>query len=399
MPGLIAFWNFDHMENDSWNSHYDENTTEQSFPIFLKQIGDSIDYTVNDWPYDDNDSKILTDDSGPFEHAIRFNRGHIYGSVPRSLYADTPLNLHGRGAFTMVAWVKFIGERHMVAGIWDEGGWDRYKGRRQVALFTGLFNQKGVIGHVSATGAASYPQSKIDGSQYARIRAIDGQAFENDEWICMAMSYDPQQNLVKAYLNGKMTQYRLTDPVAEDVFKFTEEQISNPLFFDQSIYGPYNFVLKFNGYDLSSAGVSQHLLQVNLNEAYLVYNQDGPGKSKTKFRIDFDIRRSGRSLLDYNLIFEIEGLEQKVLLPNELKVAFGDQIYVSLEEWKNGSWKQVGSQLVKQISEGAPFTIGRALGLASEEIEHGSQLYVDGVAVFNRALRDEELQAIHFVEE
>ena len=56
-----------------------------------------------------------------------------------------------------MAWVKFVGKRHLVAGIWDEGGWDKDGGRRPIALFGGLFGSKGVIGHISATGAASYP--------------------------------------------------------------------------------------------------------------------------------------------------------------------------------------------------------------------------------------------------
>jgi len=56
----------------------------------------------------------------------------------------------------------------------------------------------------------------------------------------------------------------------------------------------------------------------------------------------------------------------------------------------------VGTSLNTKFSEGAPFTFGRALGLASEELEHGSQLYMDGVAVFNRVLSEEELLSISF---
>ena len=80
----------------------------------------------------------------------------------------------------------------MVAGIWDEGGWSKYAGSRQVALFAGLFNQKGTIAHVSATGAASFPQSSVSGSQYARLRAIDAQPFDNDQWVAMAATFNPE---------------------------------------------------------------------------------------------------------------------------------------------------------------------------------------------------------------
>ncbi|MBN1550649.1 hypothetical protein JW979_04230 [bacterium] len=111
--------------------------------------------------------------------------------MPRAQFEHTPLNIYGRNPFTMIAWVKFYGQRHMATGIWDEGGWNKYSGRRQVALFAGLFNEDGITAHISATGAASYPQSTASGSQYARERAIDGKAFVNNDWIMMVMTYDP----------------------------------------------------------------------------------------------------------------------------------------------------------------------------------------------------------------
>jgi hypothetical protein len=72
-----------------------------------------------------------------------------------------------------VARIKEIFEPWQLAGIWDEGGWDKYGGRRRIALFGGLFGSKGVIGHVSSTGASSYPQSTVSGSQYARCAWSD----------------------------------------------------------------------------------------------------------------------------------------------------------------------------------------------------------------------------------
>lgn len=104
-----------------------------------------------------------------------------------------------------------MGKRHLVAGIWDEGGWDKYGGRRQIALFGGLFGSKGIIGHISATGASSYPQSTASGSQYARCRAIDGRAFENGEWVAMAMTFDPSTKTVTVYCDGEATPTRITE--------------------------------------------------------------------------------------------------------------------------------------------------------------------------------------------
>ena len=153
----------------------DDAVVERGYPVALRRIGDPKSYTPSDWPYADEASRLPFDASGPFGYAVRFNQGYIFAEVPRSELDKTPLDVHGRQPFTLIAWVKFIGRRHLVAGIWDEGGWDKYGGRRQIALFGGLFGSKGTIGHISATGASSYPQSTISGSQYARCRAIDGQ--------------------------------------------------------------------------------------------------------------------------------------------------------------------------------------------------------------------------------
>lgn len=177
--GLIAFWDFAEMCDGTWTSRYDREIVNRGYPVVLRRIGDSKSYTPHNWPYSDEQSKLVVDSSGPFGHAVRFNKGYIFAEVPRKDFDQSPLDIHGHQPFTIIAWVKFIGRRHLVAGIWDEGGWNKYGGRRQFALFGGLFDSKGAIGHISATGAASYPQSIISGAQYARCRAIDGKDFED----------------------------------------------------------------------------------------------------------------------------------------------------------------------------------------------------------------------------
>ncbi len=233
MKGLIAFWYFSTMNPDSvWISHFDASVVDQPFTVYLKKIGNDTSYTISEWPFSDKTSAIEIDTTGPFGHAVRFNRGYIFGRVPRAQFENTPLNIHGRKPFTMVAWVQYYGQRHMATGIWDEGGWNKYSGRRQAALFAGLFRQNGITAHISATGAAGYPQSTISGSQYARERAIDGQAFQNNEWIMMAMTYSPGNNKVTALLNGEMTPLDLTDPVVQDVYQYETERAANPYHFN-----------------------------------------------------------------------------------------------------------------------------------------------------------------------
>jgi len=43
--------------------------------------------------------------------------------------------------------------------------------------------------------------------------------------------------------------------------------------------------------------------------------------------------------------------------------------------------------------------LGRALGLGTEPIDHGTQLCIDGVAVFNRVFSGKELRRLSFARE
>jgi hypothetical protein len=394
--GLIAFWDFDHAKDSTWMSYYDPKVLNHSFSLHLKRIGDPQTYSTNSWPYEDANSKLMFDDSGPFGKAVRFNKGYIYGAVERRDFDGTPLDLHGKRPFTMIAWMKFIGSRHMVAGIWDEGGWNKYAGRRQAALFAGLFGQKGVISHVSATGAASYPQSTIGGAQYARCRAIDGKPFKDNQWVAMATTYDPERGIVIAYLNGTMTPLHVTDPVAQDIYQYKDKQSANPFGFSLPIYSPRAFVLKYNGYSLKKTGISEHRLHVDLVARKLTYMQDKPtAKTAQAFRLFFDVKRQGKSILANPI--EVKGVHtRRAAIPADTRVMTSDEVWTRLETQQNGKWKQVGTVVKRKVLEGAPFTFGRALGLGSGTLGHGSQLYLDGVAIFNRILKEEELKKLSF---
>ena len=392
-PGLVAFWDWSSEEEGIWYSQ----GGDISFPLFLRRIGDTSTYSASTWPYLNAESKIQYDHSGPFGKAIRFNQGYIYGEVPRKYFDKTSLDIHGQQAFTLIAWVKFVGNRHMVAGVWDEGGWSKYAGRRQYALFAGLFGQKGVIAHLSSTGAASYPQSDINGAQYARIRAIDSMPFENHQWVAMAMSYDPEKDLIRAYLNGKTSEYHLNDPVTQSVFAYQKKQSANPYSFKGPIYSPSAMIIKYHGYKSEIGGINEHRLYVDLDRLAARYEQTGFSDVQDNLRILFDIKRKNTSILETPLSFLA-----LPLAPQEIKVlqrpASGDTLITSMEEFQSDHWKTVGSPIKRLLQEGAPFTIGRALGLASEEIEHGSQLFVDGIAIFSRVLTDQELKGISLLE-
>ncbi|MBI1373992.1 MAG: hypothetical protein GC159_14820 [Phycisphaera sp.] len=402
--GLIAFWDFTRMEGGRWTAYHDDAVTDRAFPVSLRRMGDDKSYTPDDWPYRDDKSKLAFDSTGPFGHAAGFNKGYIFGEVARDALDGTPLDVHGRQPFTMIAWMKFTGKRHLVAGIWDEGGWDKYGGRRQIALFGGLFGSRGVIAHISATGAASYPQSNANGSQYARARAIDGGSFENEQWVAMATTFNPTTGELTAYLDGVATPRVIIDSVEKSALQDLTPKAGNPYPFAWRIFSPRAFMLKFNGYDGQSTGVYEHYLNIDTETGRVDYGRTCPDASKVKatFRVRFDVMRGGRSVLPKPAVFDVTETGG-VSLPASAKMQPGDEIVTSLEsrggasgDASDGDWQRVGSAVHYHLREGAPFTFGRALGLGKGEIEHGSQLFIDGVAVFNRVLSDTELRSLSF---
>jgi hypothetical protein len=395
--GLIAFWDFSLMQDGKWTSYRDDAVVKRGYPVVLRRIGDPKSYRQDDWPYTDEQSKLMVDSSGPFGHAVRFNKGYIFAEVPRTEFDKSPLDVHGHQPFTLVAWIKFIGARHLVAGIWDEGGWNKYSGRRQIALFGGLFASKGVIGHISATGASSYPQSTASGSQYARCRAIDGRSFDNGRWVSMAMTFDPATDKVIVYCDGVATSTHITDPVAKDVFRYEEPFSSNPYCFPWPIYSPRAFILKFNGYDVESSGVFEHWLYVDSETGTITYDRScpNPKEGQQEYRVRFCVAREGKSVLPQPVEFvATEG--KRIAMPRDATIQPGDEIVTSLHIREDSGWRQVGTEIRYRVREGAPFTFGRALGLGTESIDHGTQLYIDGVAVFNRVLSGKELKELSF---
>jgi hypothetical protein len=388
--GLIAFWDFQVMKDGRWISHHDPQVIDRGYPVVLRQIGDPKAYTPSDWPHSDGEARFIVSAGGPFGKAVRFNQGHVFAEVPRSEFDGTPLDLHGNKPFTLLAWTRFVGKRHLVAGVWDEGGWDRYQGRRQYALFGGLFGSQSVIAHVSATGAASFPQSQEKGSQYARLKAIDGGSFANDQWVCMGMSFDPARKEVNAYLNGVRTPRTYADSVMQDVTGAKGPEAINPAPFPWPLFGPRVFLFKFNGYHRKDGGVGEHALHIDLDAGRLTYGRIGEPPTGTAFEIDVEIRRDGQRLGKPIVWGGVVAGSIEVKTLSQARI--GDVITARLVS----DGKQIGTEVTRTLTEGAPFTFGRALGLGAEERAHGSQLEIAGVAVFNRVLSTEELQALAF---
>ena len=278
-----------------------------------------------------------------------------------------------------------------------EGGWTKYSGGRQYALFTGLgAGPRSSQGHVSSTGAASYPQSNRPGAQYARIQPADGRDIPDGVWAALAMTRDPERAEVRMFLDGVATPRRHVDEIAADVFGDAAPDSANPLRFAGPIYSPWNFLLKFNGYDRSS-GVYEHILHVETEAGRVTYLRSAvdPATAPGPFRVTVDVRRGGQSVLAEPVGFDAE--PGKPVTIDALKaVRAGDTMTATLEAGEGGSWRTVGTPVRREIGRGAPFTIGRALGLGKEPVKFGGTFMVDGVAVFNRVLSDEELRALSF---
>lgn len=395
-PGLIAFWDFQRSDAQGrWTSRFDPKAAERAYPVVLRRIGDAKAYVPATWPHQDEAGRLEISDEGPFGKAVRFNQGFIFAEVPRAEFDRTPLDLSGRRPFTLLAWTRFTGKRHMVAGVWDEGGWDKYGGRRQYALFGGLFGSQGVIAHLSSTGAASFPQSQAKGAQYARMKAMDGGSFANDRWVCMGMTFDGARGEVSAWLDGVRTPRSYGDEVIRDVFGTRAEPV-NPAAFTLPIFAPRAFLLKFNGYSLAADGVAEHRLHVDLDGRKLAYGRSAPAGGKPgRFQVRLEVRRGATAVIPA-IAWEVDGDAERDL-PATLAAKTGDMVAASL--WQASSaddWKQVGTEVKRTLTEGAPFTFGRALGLGAEELAHGSQLRMGGVAVFDRVLTAEEMKALSF---
>ena len=120
-----------------------------------------------------------------------------------------------------------------------------------------------------------------------------------------------------------------------------------------------------------------------------------PATAPGPFRVTVGVQRGGHSMLDAPVGFDAE--PGKPVTIDALKaVRAGDTMTATLEAGEAGSWRAVGTPVQREIGRGAPFTIGRTMGLGKEPVEFGGTFQVDGVAILNCVLGDEELRALSF---
>jgi len=418
--GLVGFWDFEKKDPSTgfytaYSNIVPTSGINNLYPMALAQIGDPSRYTETTWPYTNSSDELIFDNTGPFGRAIKFNKGHILGLIERADFQGKPLDISGNQPFTLIVWMKTYGTKnnHFIAGIWDEGNtsgsWSKYSGRRQFALFGGLSANKHAMGHISTTGAASFPQGS---NPYAQMRSVDGNTFTTQgdaghRWHMVAMTFDPVTKHVKSYLDGASQSYYNSSVVsAEDnIYKYFQNNNYpnlNPRVFDWPVYDTRDFTLKFDGYNINNGHeIYEHFIRVDLKSSTktITYGnrvRNASIANSQNYRVTYEFKRNGITIPSSSGSFNITNGTGSATLSPSLQIQNGDKIVTSLHHINpiNGSSTLISNNVSRSINEGAPFTVGRAIGLNSSNKGSGSQFIIDGVAVYNRVLSATELMTL-----
>lgn len=207
ISNLLAFWDF---QEESGK----DRISQGKFNYALKEMNGPI-------------SRVEDGVFGPYSTDFE------WGQWFRILHKDAPgLDLHGANQeVTMVAWIKRESDRvwQYIAGMWDEGS-EKFKGKatgtgegrpaRQYAIFINGYWQNNsatyertravnqVHGYVSSTGGAS------PGYPFAFDYATGGTQLDEDEWYCIAYTYDGEY--LKVYVNGELDSNDAYNPFPYD---------------------------------------------------------------------------------------------------------------------------------------------------------------------------------------
>lgn len=356
IPGFVALWDFvkrDAGRFAAWQAAGDRHDFRLEAVNYVRDYwGAGRKATYEDFP-------LLG--RGPFGEAIRLRQETDTDLrpvllVPRERVQDSGLDVKGPGrSVSMVAWVIRESGNHAIAGIWHEGtdladgttvAQKVERGRRQYALFAGLAANNGAsAAHVSENGGASF------GDKYARNLAVTpeslptapvGAAHEDLDkyWSLMGMVFDNEKNTVTAYLDGKASEMWVENPAAHPFFQWaskgwTQEQYRPP----------------------EATSLSVQVLAERGDERVELHSFEF-----TKVRVTL---RSG------------------AVVSREL---------VALRT--NPFWFPHDLYMPPAAEDGGPFTIGRVIHTSRSV---GFTGYIGGVAVFNRALSAEQMEALALI--
>ena len=383
IPGLVALWDFVH-RRDSWQTHHPfisipGKPSGQVYELEPRNI--SLDFWQQGPQATLADFKLLG--RGPFGQAVRFadpiNQAHLpVLAVPRKNLHNSPLDIKGKGkSVTLVVWMLYEKGNHAIAGMWHEGTVTpkgeppvvQEPGKRQFGLFAGLEANKGGIGaHISENGSGSFDDiyARHLASAPTKMKQIkpDTKPTDSDScWNAVGMVFNNEENSVTAYVNGLAEEVWVENPKSSRFFKHTYnawqqgqlaaldgiqpgEDVNFPK--DQFYSPPEDKSLEVNIIKRTPDSV------VRL-ETYPF----------TKVEATYQVQPDGT--LGKPLKRELVALKSNPYY-------FGFDIYAP-----------------KSIEEGGPFTIGRVI----HSNRHATlSAWIGGVAVFDRALSDDEMKRL-----
>lgn len=375
-PGLVAFWDFVEREPDGqrrFTAHVPAGATNV-YPLdaanYIKEYwGAGREASYADFPQLGR---------GPFGNAVRIKkesdpdfRPFLY--VPRSRLHDSPLDIKGSSkSVSVVVWAIRESGNHALAGIWHEGTDLKQtetasiakveRGQRQYALFAGLNKQGSACGHVSENGASSflnkYALHKCNSLDQSPEVPSDSPAEILDKsWQCFAMTFDHETDELTGWLNGVSGDRWLENPKKDNLISYA-----------------YNAYMQ--GYFARLPG-----------------KQDGEDESfpKSQYYNPPEDKLVSSKILRESASQRVE-LREYRYTKTEVILESGEEISRELVALRlNPWWYPHDIYSPKDAHSGGPFTIGRVIH-SSRSV--GFTGWIGGVAVFDRALSEQQLKTL-----
>ncbi len=376
IPNLVAFWDFVKREPEGarrFTAHVSQQSTS-TYPL------DAANYIKSYWGAGREASYADFPQlgRGPFGNAVRIVketdpdfRPFLY--VARTQLHDTPLDIKGPGkSVSVVVWAIRESGNHALAGIWHEGtdlkqqetaGIAKVeRGQRQYALFAGLNKAGSACGHVSENGASSflnkYALHKCNSSNVAPEVAGDSPAEQLDQsWHCFAMTFDHERDELTGWLDGISGERWLDHPKKDNLISYA-----------------------YNAY-MQGHFARQPGKQDGEDEQFPKDQYYNPPEGKP-LKVTF-LRESEGKRIE---LHEHRYTKIEVTLKDGQEVA-RDLVSIRLNPW----WYPHDLYAPKDAQSGGPFTIGRVIH-SSRSV--GFTGWIGGVAVFDRALNEEELRKL-----
>ncbi len=375
-PGMVALWDFVKREPGGarrFTAHVPAGATNEyalAAANYVKDYwGEGREATYADFP-------LL--ERGPFGQAVRIRKEsdpafRPFLFVPRARLHDSALDIKGTGkAVTLMVWAIRESGNHALAGIWHEGTDLKQastahirrveRGQRQYGLFAGLQKAGAACGHVSENGAGSFGYKYALHKCYTlevspKVPADAPPEVLDAGWQCFAMTFDPERAELTGWLNGRASER-------------WQEEVKTRL---PPVY---------------NAWLQAQLRRLPGNQP----GEDAAYPADQLYRPPEDQPVSAKVLsqtADERVeLQEFRYTRVRVTYRKDptgvFTIAARDLAEVRLNPW----WFPHALYCPPDAQSGGPFTIGRVIHSARSV---GFTGWIGGVAVFNRALRADEI--------